>query len=107
MKYFCKFIVISEEEFNSSDSICEFVYDDYRYWGLFSFDDDTILFLEDNIHRIGIEDEIDAFLDGVKFAGEEISVTSGAIVLKDISRGVSHKDVLLKLLERDIVGGSL
>lgn len=107
MKYFCKFIVISKEEFDCSQSICDFEYDDYRYWGLFSFDNDRIIFLEDNIHRIGIEDEIDAFLDGVQYAGEEINVCSGAIVVDDISRGVSVKDVLPKLLERDIVGGTL
>ena len=103
MKYFCKFIVIDKEEEKSNQPIEEFMYDDYRYWGLFSFDNDELLFLEDNIHRCGIEDEIDSFLDGIRYAGEEVNVASGAVVLDDLSYGVKMKDVISKLLERDFI----
>lgn len=107
MKYFCKFIVIDEVDEKSGEPLANLGDDDYRDWGLFSFDEDKILIYGDNVHNSGIVSEIDSFINGVKFAGEEVSVMTGAVVVKDATIGVSKKGILPLLIERNIIGGEL
>lgn len=107
MKYFCKFIVIDKPELELGYSLTTLGSDDYRDWGLFSFDEDKVLIYGDNVHNSGIETEIDSFINGVRFAGEEVSVMTGAVVVEDATIGVYKEDILPLLIDRDILGGEL
>lgn len=107
MKYFCKFIVIDKFDEKSGEPLADLGSSDYRDWGLFSFDEDKILVYGDNVHNSGIVSEIDAFINGVRFAGEEVNVMTGAVVVEDVTIGVSKKNILPLLIERDIIGGEL
>lgn len=107
MKYFCKFIVIDKPELELGYPLTNLSFSDYRDWGLFSFDEDKILVYGDNVHNNGIASEIEAFINGVKFAGEEVNVMTGAVMVKDATIGVDKKDILPLLIERNIIGGEL
>ena len=89
MKHFYEFIVITpeeEEEIRQGKyEITDCEYDDYRYWGLYDFDQSTLIFFGDNIHNNGIEEEINAFFKGLNYVDIAYSLDTGYLVMENTS----------------------
>ena len=81
MKHFYMFIVLDADEAKQDCPVSDFEYDDYRHWGLYDMDAKKLVFFGDNIHNNGIEDEIDAFLRGITYAGGKYSCETGYIIM--------------------------
>lgn len=106
MKRFYEFIILTQEEFSLDLPLSDFEYDDYRNWGLVDLDTSKILFLGDNIHNNGIEDEIDAFLKGISYAGDSYCLETGCLVL-DYTNGVNIEEVRKKIKKGEMYDGVL
>ena len=106
MKHFYWFIVVDKDEAKQDCPISDFEYDDYRYWGLYDMDIKGLVFFGDNIHNIGIEDEIKAFFWGMDYVGAKYSCEQGYIVFDDLTC-VNPIDVLTKLNNGEMIGGVL
>lgn len=102
MKHFYWFIVVDKDEASADCPISDYEYDDYRYWGLYDMDTKELVFLDDNIHNGGIEDEIKAFLLGMDYVDAKYSCEQGYIVLDDLTC-VNRIDVLTKLNNGEMI----
>ena len=106
MKRFYEFIILTQQEFNLDVPLAEFEYDDYRNWGLVDLDTLKILFLGDNKNNNGIEDEIDAFLEGISYIGGSYCLETGCLVL-DYTNGVNIEEVKKKIEKGEMYDGVL
>ena len=101
MKHFYWFIVVDKDEAKQDCPVSDFEYDDYRHWGLYDMDAKKLVFFGDNIHNNGIEDEIDAFLRGIAYAGGKYSCETGYLVMDYTYLNV--RDVLEKLNNGEMI----
>lgn len=102
MKHFYQFIVVDKDEASADCPISDYVYDDYRHWGLYDMDAKKLVFFGDNIHNSSIEDEIDAFLRGIDYVDEEYGLETGYVIMNGVVI-IKKTEVLEKLNNGEMI----